>query len=563
MNVSHRFLAIDWNPRHRFKRIYMSSEKKIPAYAKLVEEPGVNKLQFLPDETIYNYNESDLKTKGIIRGNRHNVRKVLHKPSQKLFAIKEITMPYNTYDNSENLIKMISFVQEIRALRQLRNSTHIVQFYGFCVSNDKCLICMEYIDSSLSLKELYLSIHNEKERFPEDLLGCTAVAVVKALEDCHDKNILHRDVKPGNILIKWTGYIKLGDFGEAKITDGTSSTLSGTYYYWPPEKFQWEIDQMNEKTDIWSFGITLLEAVRGSLPYSTRDLITVQQGVLNLKSEIEVDKAFDSYEDLTKTFVKSCLLKWDFRSTCKKLKEYPFFTTYESYRPEKIESILRKYKSMVKTYDDDISLQLQETSKKPEIRTLLAHTQPFIISFSDEIADDNQQSQVEVAPEEIDLKDLGYCSSSDEEEQIDDPSLFVKSVQKLIDPIDHDPKTPSFPTQQEDLVDQRIFEFKNSTLKQVLHKPSNRTIMSKELTRPDTILENWKQDEKLKISDIPERIISEYNNSLQLAKNSIKTIVPVIKNIKPENHDQKEYLAFLFDDLISLLDPNTIANSSK
>uniref|UniRef100_A0A914CBB3 Uncharacterized protein n=1 Tax=Acrobeloides nanus TaxID=290746 RepID=A0A914CBB3_9BILA len=85
----------------------------------------------------------------------------------------------------------------------------------------------------------------------------------------------------------------------------------------------------------------------------------------------------------------------------------------------------------------------------------------------------------------------------------------------------------------------------------------------KYLSGPDTILENWKQDAKLKISDIPERIISEYNNSLQLAKNSIKTIVPVIKNIKPENHDQKEYLAFLFDDLISLLDPNTIANSSK
>uniref|UniRef100_A0A914CR67 mitogen-activated protein kinase kinase n=1 Tax=Acrobeloides nanus TaxID=290746 RepID=A0A914CR67_9BILA len=206
----------------------------------------------------------------------------------------------------------------------------------------------------------------------KDLLGCIAVAVVKALEDCHDKKILHRDVKPGNILIKRAGYIKLGDFGEAKITDGISSTLSGTYYYWPPEKFQWEKDEMNEKTDIWSFGITLLEAVRGSLPYSTRDLITVQLGVLNLDSEKEVDKAFDSYENLTKTFVKSCLLKYDFRPTCKELKKYPFIKEYESYEPKQIESILRKYKSMVKTYDDDINLQLQGTSKETEIRSLLA-----------------------------------------------------------------------------------------------------------------------------------------------------------------------------------------------
>uniref|UniRef100_A0A914CZC0 mitogen-activated protein kinase kinase n=1 Tax=Acrobeloides nanus TaxID=290746 RepID=A0A914CZC0_9BILA len=114
-------------------------------------------------------------------------------------------------------------------------------------------------------------------------LECITVSVVKALSYCHEKNIVHCDVKPTNVLINQYGKIKLTDFDSAIDRDNLDSydRIGGTMAYWAPDLFIMDKErsqvtpesqpQFNPKRDIWSLGMTLAEALLGLLPYLEKD----------------------------------------------------------------------------------------------------------------------------------------------------------------------------------------------------------------------------------------------------------------------------------------------------
>jgi serine/threonine protein kinase len=151
------------------------------------------------------------------------------------------------------------FTREAHACAHLR-SEHIVQIYDLTEYNGCPAIVMEFVHGQ-SLKELIESSSYDHS----ELAKRTAVSILRALSVAHRKGIVHRDIKPGNILVAEDGTVKLTDFGLAHITDSPTMTLQGsvlgTPAYMAPEQVRGET--IDERTDLFALGATLVEVSTG------------------------------------------------------------------------------------------------------------------------------------------------------------------------------------------------------------------------------------------------------------------------------------------------------------
>jgi NIMA (never in mitosis gene a)-related kinase len=112
-----------------------------------------------------------------------------------------------------------------------------------------------------------------KDYFNEDQILYWFTQICLALKHCHDRKILHRDIKAGNIFLMKSGLIKLGDFGIARVLQSTTemaATVVGTPYYLSPEIVQ--SNTYDFKTDIWSIGVLLYEMCALRPPFNGQNL---------------------------------------------------------------------------------------------------------------------------------------------------------------------------------------------------------------------------------------------------------------------------------------------------
>ncbi|EGT41885.1 CBN-MEK-2 protein [Caenorhabditis brenneri] len=151
-------------------------------------------------------------------------------------------------------------VKELAVLHKC-NSPFIVGFYGAFVDNNDISICMEYMDG-LSLDIVLKKVG----RLPEKFVGRISVAVVRGLTYLKDEiKILHRDVKPSNMLVNSNGEIKLCDFGvSGMLIDSMANSFVGTRSYMAPERLTGS--HYTISSDIWSFGLSLVELLIGRYP---------------------------------------------------------------------------------------------------------------------------------------------------------------------------------------------------------------------------------------------------------------------------------------------------------
>ncbi|KAI9230814.1 MAG: kinase-like domain-containing protein [Piptocephalis tieghemiana] len=186
------------------------------------------------------------------------VMKCLHRPTGILMAQKSIPS-----DPNPQVQKQI--MRELSALRRC-HSPYIVSYYGaYLDDEDDIAICMEHCDGG-SLDGIYKRIRDRQARIGEGVLGKIAQAVLEGLVYLHQQRIIHRDVKPSNILVNAQGQIKLCDFGvSGELVDSVARTFLGTSYYMAPERIMG--GGYNVRSDIWSLGLTMVEVAENRFPF--------------------------------------------------------------------------------------------------------------------------------------------------------------------------------------------------------------------------------------------------------------------------------------------------------
>uniref|UniRef100_A0A914DKG3 mitogen-activated protein kinase kinase n=1 Tax=Acrobeloides nanus TaxID=290746 RepID=A0A914DKG3_9BILA len=291
-----------------------------------------NQIKYHNEEYPLDQHKKDFKFIKLIYGNgfgTKSIMKYFYKPLNRDIAVKCMI--------SKREIG-IKIKNEAATHWKLRHSSQIVGMLGVTVirnaENWETWICMELMD--LSLNDVFNWRAKTGKMMPNSVLCAIATNVVLGLAELKDHQIIHRDIKPENIFVNFTGQVKLGDFGDAKIFDSFNdmSTITGTHVYWSLERFKNGDDQhgYDDTSDIWSLGVILMQLITGERPYSELgkhcyNFLQVQEKVeaLEMHAWTKLTTVFFQYvqEDELKEelfyFILSCLKPKQDRPNCNQL----------------------------------------------------------------------------------------------------------------------------------------------------------------------------------------------------------------------------------------------------
>lgn len=281
------------------------------------------KLKISPELQV-EFTADDLRDLGEIgRGGFGTVNKMVHRKSNTIMAVKRIR---STVDEREQK----QLLMDLEVVMRSNDCPCIVQFYGAIFKEGDCWICMELMDTSLDkfYKFIYERMH---ERLPENMLGKITVATLTALNYLKEKlKIIHRDVKPSNILLDKRGNIKLCDFGiSGQLVDSIAKTRdAGCRPYMAPERIDpARARGYDVRSDVWSLGITLMELATGSFPYPKWNSVFEQltQVVQGEPPRLSPNENGNTFSEEFVSFVNTCLIKDESsRPKYRQLLEHPF-----------------------------------------------------------------------------------------------------------------------------------------------------------------------------------------------------------------------------------------------
>ena len=188
-------------------------------------------------------------------------------PAGTVVAVKVLRQEY-THD--PELVRR--FKNESKAI-SLLNHPNIVKVYDVSVNDQLQYIVMEYVDG-MTLRE-YLNERGGKLTSRETVHFISQI--LKALEHAHANGVVHRDIKPQNIMLLDNGQLRMMDFGIARISRAENQLLSGktmgSVHYISPE--QAKGDETDCTSDIYSVGVMMYEMLSGQLPFDAEDAVEV------------------------------------------------------------------------------------------------------------------------------------------------------------------------------------------------------------------------------------------------------------------------------------------------
>ncbi|MCC7012527.1 MAG: serine/threonine protein kinase [Planctomycetes bacterium] len=195
-------------------------------------------------------------------GGTADVFRVREKKAQRVIALKVLNV-----ESTRNTKTRSAFASEARLLEKLRHKG-LVEGYGVFKSGNTYFSKMEFIEGHTLLELL-----DDGHTFDEKAALRVVLGAAEVLTYLASQNIIHRDIKPGNIMISSAGELKLIDLGFAGRSDeapAESDTTVGTVHYLSPEQARGGATA-DERSDIYSLGVTLFHLVVGRLPFESSD----------------------------------------------------------------------------------------------------------------------------------------------------------------------------------------------------------------------------------------------------------------------------------------------------
>lgn len=174
-------------------------------------------------------------------------------------------------DLAQNAEYVSRFQREAQAASKMTHH-NIVNLLDVGMDGDSRYLVMEYVPGQ-TLKQVI----EEKGRLPAQTAAAVTIRILSALQHAHENGIIHRDIKPQNILVNEEGLIKVADFGIARIADtqtlSQTDTVMGSVHYFSPEQASGRGTDL--RSDIYSVGVVLYEMLTGRVPFDGENQVSV------------------------------------------------------------------------------------------------------------------------------------------------------------------------------------------------------------------------------------------------------------------------------------------------
>ena len=339
--------------------------------------------------------------KGIIIGGRYEIEETIGAGGMSdVYKAKDHTLGRNVAIKvlKSEFAQDNAFVEKFRAEAQAAaglEHPNIVNVYDVGCQDGDYYIVMEYIEG-ITLKK-YIEA---KGRLSYKEALSIAIQVGRGIAAAHEKNIIHRDIKPQNIMISTDGKVKVTDFGIARAASTATSTISsdviGSVHYSSPEQVR--NGYVSDRSDIYSLGIVMYEMVTGQVPFDGESTVSV--AIKHLQEEVPTPAAIA--QDLPVSLEK-IILKCTQKSPDRR---------YSS-----MEDLLTDLKKSLLTPNEDFVVIDLPVDDKTRV-------------MSQEELD--QINSADGEEEESEAEDAAEEDEEDEEEDDDDKGFFSKRMEKII-----------------------------------------------------------------------------------------------------------------------------------
>ncbi|XP_039628926.1 serine/threonine-protein kinase TAO3 [Polypterus senegalus] len=324
--------------------------------------------------------------------------------SNEVVAIKK--MSYNGKQTTE---KWQDIIKEVKFLRHLKHP-NTIEYKGCYIKEHTAWLVMEYCLGSAS--DL-LEVH--KKPLQEVEIAAITHGALQGLAYLHSHNMIHRDVKAGNILLTEPGQVKLADFGSASIISPANSFVGTPYWMAPEVILAMDEGQYDGKVDVWSLGITCIELAERKPPLFNMNAMSALYHIA--QNESPTLQSTD-WNDSFRSFVDYCLVKFpQDRPSSVELLQHDF--VHQDRSPKVLIDLIQRTKDAVRELDN---LQYRKMKK---ILFQDKHNGPLTESQEEEEDSENVSSKMNSLGSNHSIPSMSVSTGSQ--------SSSVNSMQEMMD----------------------------------------------------------------------------------------------------------------------------------